>query len=153
MKSQWAGDYTRPSSASNVCSPLWKGALSFSTSCDWGSETPSVSRAPRPCCRALGVFSLDVDADFPNVASARLHVARLQSLRRNGGGHGRATKRSYDIIWCESRFSDFGLVTRFSFCWGVTRCQALDTDLCISCFPLRFGVLGVRFGLRTMEMH
>ena len=45
------------------------------------------------------LFSLDVDADFPNVTSARLHAARLQHFRRGVGGHRCAAKRSYDIIW------------------------------------------------------
>ena len=45
------------------------------------------------------VLSLEVDADFPNMASAHLQRARLRSPCRDGGGLGRARKRSYDIIW------------------------------------------------------
>ena len=45
------------------------------------------------------LFNLEVDADFPNMASARLQIARLRSPCRDGGGQGRARKRSYDIIW------------------------------------------------------
>ena len=42
------------------------------------------------------LFSLSVDADLPNVASARLLAARLQFIRRGVGGHRSAARRIND---------------------------------------------------------
>ena len=80
----------------NGCAPM--SCVSVLTFARWGNGW-QLRRTNDIGLSGCTLFSLDVDADFPNVASARLHVARLQSLRRGGGGHGRATKRSYDIIW------------------------------------------------------